>query len=117
MIETGLCLYEEEGINGIEFPAGGRRIDILAVSNDNHLVVIELKVSRGYDRVVGQILRYIGWVKENLAEADQSVRGMIVARSISEDLLLACGNVDIIGLFEYDLSVKLSQVSSRFGTS
>ena len=115
LIESGLSLYEEEGINGIEFPAGGRWIDILAVSNANNLVVIELKVSRGYDRVVGQLLRYIGWVKGNLAEIDQSVRGVIVARSISEDLLLACGGLPNISLFEYELSVQLSEVNKGFG--
>ena len=29
---------------------------------------------------------------KNLAEPNQNVRGVIVAREISEDLLLACGN-------------------------
>ena len=32
-IEPGLRLYEEEGISGVQFPAGGRLIDILAVDN------------------------------------------------------------------------------------
>jgi hypothetical protein len=49
-----LTLYEEEGINGIEFPVGGRFIDILAVDSDGALVVIELKVSRGYDLIVAR---------------------------------------------------------------
>ena len=62
-LEPGLRLYDEDGINGIEFPVGGRYIDILAVSSNNELVVIELKVARGYDRVVGQLLRYIGWIE------------------------------------------------------
>lgn len=31
LVEPGLKLYEEEGIRGIEFPAGGRFIDVLAV--------------------------------------------------------------------------------------
>jgi RecB family endonuclease NucS len=111
LIESGLSLYNDEGINGIEFPACGRFIDLLAVSIENDLVVIELKVSRGYDRVVGQLLRYVGWIKENLAEGDQRVRGVIVARSISEDLQLACGGLPDISLFEYELSVQLSRVS------
>ncbi len=110
LVEEGLSLYEEEGIDGIEFPVGGRRIDVLAVSKENDLVVIELKVSRGYDRVVGQLLRYIGWVSENLAEDDQFVRGVIVARSISADLLLACLSLPQIQLLEYELSVQLHQV-------
>ena len=31
IIEPGLKLYQDEGITGIEFDVGGRRIDILAV--------------------------------------------------------------------------------------
>lgn len=67
-LEQGLQLYEEEGINGVEFPAGGRFIDLLAVDQAGNFVVVELKVSRGYDRTVGQILRYMGWVEKNVAE-------------------------------------------------
>ena len=35
LLEPGLALYEEEGIKGIEFPAGGRFIDILALDSKN----------------------------------------------------------------------------------
>ena len=54
IIEPDLRLYQDEGITGIEFPVGGRFIDILAVDVNGHFVVIELKVSRGYDRVIGK---------------------------------------------------------------
>ena len=109
-LEPGLRLYEEEGITGIEFPVGGRFIDILATDPKGGLVVIELKVSRGYDRVVGQLMRYVAWIKKNLAEPDQNVRGVIVAREISEDLLLACSMVPGVELFEYELSLSLKRV-------
>jgi len=33
LIESGLRLYEDEGITGIEFPVGGRFIDILATDS------------------------------------------------------------------------------------
>jgi hypothetical protein len=49
-------------------PAGGRFIDILAVDENNDYLVVELKVSRGYDRVIGQLLRYMAWVGRHLAE-------------------------------------------------
>jgi len=110
LLERGLRLYEEEGISGIEFPVGGRFIDILALDTTNNYVVIELKVSKGYDRVVGQLLRYTAWVAQNHAEPSQSVRGIIVAREISEDLLLACSGVAHVQLFEYQLAVTLKQV-------
>jgi len=115
LLEPGLKLYEEEGIDGVEFPAGGRFIDILAVDDREGFVVVELKVSRGYDRAVGQLLRYMGWVAENLAESSQIARGFIVAREISEDLLLACRGLHGVELFEYELSVSVRKVPKRSG--
>lgn len=111
LIEPGLELYQEEGITGIEFPVGGRFIDILAIDSQNRLVVLELKVSRGYDRVVGQILRYMAWIEKNQAEEGQSVRGIIIGREISEDLRLACAYLPSVALFEYELSVSLKRVA------
>ena len=116
VIESGLKLYEEEGINGIEFPVGGRFIDILAVDSKGAFAVIELKVSRGYDRVVGQLMRYMAWIRKNQAEPGQKVRGIIVAREISEDLLLACSLLADVQLFEYELSLALKQVDTKTGT-
>lgn len=110
IIETGLRLYEEEGITGVEFPVGGRFIDILAVDSKGDFVVIELKVSRGYDRVIGQLLRYMAWIQKNQAESVQKVRGIIVARAISEDLMLACSLMPNVELFEYELSLSLKQI-------
>lgn len=110
IIEPGLRLYEQEGITGVEFPVGGRFVDILGVDSQNRLVVIELKVSRGYDRVVGQLLRYMAWIRKHEAEPDQGVRGIIIAREISEDLRLACSSISDVELFEYELSVVLRNV-------
>ncbi|MCY7393515.1 MAG: endonuclease NucS, partial [Leptolyngbyaceae cyanobacterium CAN_BIN12] len=88
----------------------GRFIDILAVDSKKDFVVIELKLSRGYDRAIGQLLRYMAWIQKNQADSGQKVRGIIVARGISEDLLLACSLMPNIHLFEYELSLLLKQV-------
>ena len=114
LLEPGLKLYEDEDgeFTGVEFPAGQRYIDILAVGTDGAYVVIETKVSRAYDRVVGQILRYMGWIKENLA-SETSVRGIIVASEISEDLILATSSVRNIRLVEYKISFSLESVSRQ----
>lgn len=109
LIEPGLTLYEEDGIRGIEFDVGGRFVDILAVDKNQHLVVIELKVSKGYDRVVGQLLRYVGWVRKNMASDSQKVRGLIIARTISEDLKIACADIQDVQLFEYALSISVTE--------
>ena len=94
----------------MEFPAGNRRIDILAVDDTKRLVVIELKVSRGYDRTVGQLLGYMARIKKELAEPNQDIRGIIAAREISDDLRLACSDLPSVSLYEYELSVTLRKV-------
>ncbi len=111
LIEPGLHLYAEESVSGVEFPAGGRFIDILALDSSGGYVVIELKVSRGYDRVVGQLLRYIGWIQKHHAEPNQRVRGIIVAKDVTSDLRLACSTISDVLLFEYSLSVSLTPVT------
>lgn len=112
VIRSSLDVYQDGNISGIEFPVGGRYIDILAVENGKDLVVIELKVSKGYDRTLGQILRYMAWIEKNLAEPGQSVKGMIIARNISEDLRLATSRVRDVELFEYDLSISLNRIDN-----
>jgi len=109
LIEPGLRLYDEEGITGVEFPVGGRFIDILAVDKDGRYVVVELKVSRGYDRVVGQLLRYMSWVEQNM-DASQKTRGIIVANEITADLRLAASRIPDVRLIEYEISFKLRPV-------
>jgi RecB family endonuclease NucS len=113
-IEPGMRLYtdeEDENIKGVEFEAGGRRIDILAIDKESRFVAIELKVSRGYERSVGQLLRYEAWVRQNLADG-QKVRGIVIAKEISEDLKLAASETKDIDLFVYDLKIDLRKINS-----
>lgn len=109
IIEPGMRLYVDGEITGVEFDVGGRFIDILAFDSAGACVVIELKVSRGYDRVVGQLLRYMAWIRHHHAEPQQRVRGVIVARTISADLRLACSEVEGVRLYEYQLQVSLRE--------
>ncbi len=50
-------------------------------------------------------------MKNNLAESNQKVRGVIIARNISEDLKLATSIVPDVQLFEYEMSVKLTRIN------
>ena len=69
-------------------------------------------MSRGYDRVVGQLMRYMAWIRQNQAESGQKVRGIIVACEISDDLLLACSENPDVQLFEYELSLVLKPINT-----
>lgn len=110
-LEPGLRLYvDEDGMSGVEFDTGGRRIDILALDVEDRFVVVELKVSNAYDRVVGQIARYMAWVQANL-ETERPVRGMIVAKAINDDLKLACSLLKDVELIEYEMTFNVRRVS------
>ncbi len=116
LIEPDLQLYKDDDddeITGLEFPAGERSIDILATDKQKDYVVVELKVSKGYDRVVGQLLRYMAWIKQNLATGNQKVRGVIIAREISDDLIMATSLVPDVTLLEYQLKVTLHKVTAK----
>ena len=110
VIRQSLTVYNDGDISGIEFPVGSRRVDILAVEDKKDFVVIELKVSKGYEKAVGQLLRYMAWIKQNLAEPDQKVKGMIIARNISDDLRLATSIIQDVELYEYELSISLNKI-------
>ena len=109
LLEPGLKLYEEEGITGVEYPAGSRRIDILGKDSAGAYVVIEVKVSHGHERTVGQLAYYLSWVRENIA-AGQPMRGMVVARNASEELKLALRTLPNVLLYHYNLNVTLTKV-------
>ena len=110
LIEPGLKLYDEEDITGVEFAAGNRHIDILAEDTNGNYVVIELKVSRGHERVVGQLAYYMAWVRQNLADG-RTVRGIIVARDISDELKMAVSMLQEVMIYQYELKVTLSKLA------
>jgi restriction system protein len=67
-------IYELDGVSvGQQFPSDTGPLDILAISKDrNTFLVVELKKGRVSDKVVGQTQRYMGYVKEDLAESHQT---------------------------------------------
>ena len=107
-----LKLYK--GIEGVEYNTNQVGvIDILCKDNNGDFVVIELKKEKSSDKVVGQILRYMGWVKENLAQ-DKDVRGIIIWHRQKENsgdltkLLSALKVIPEISLKFYELELKIS---------
>ncbi len=106
--QRNLHLYETKDSNGRQFPAGTWSIDFLAIDNDtNDFVVIELKRGHTSDAVVGQTLRYIGWVKENLADNGQNVKGIIVCREVDDALRYSVGQINDIDVLMYQVNFHL----------
>jgi hypothetical protein len=108
-IERGLTIYQKRRIRGVEFDVGGRFIDILAVDAKGSLVVIEFKRSRGHEQVLGQVSRYMGWIRKHIAKPDQQVRAIIIARHVTGDLRLAAAEHPNIQLKEYDVRIDIKE--------
>lgn len=102
-------IYEEEGeLVGQQYPSDTGPIDILAISKDKkELLVVELKKGRVSDSVVGQIQRYMGFVKEELAEENQVVRGVIIGSEDDLKLKRALSVTTNIEFYKYQISFKL----------
>lgn len=83
-------------------------IDILAKDAKSNFVVIELKKGRKNDEVIGQVLRYMGWVRKNIIkDKEVNVRGMIIVGQ--KDPKLEYALQEISGKVE----VKLYKISFR----
>ncbi len=79
ILEKGLKLIGNQYSTSVGF------IDILFKDKNDNYVVVELKRDKGTYKVVGQILKYLSWVEENLAQ-NKKVKGIIVVRESNKDL-------------------------------
>ncbi len=105
-LEQGLILVGRQ----YETPDAGR-LDILARDTGGQYVVVELKRDLANDMALGQLFRYMGWVRMNLAEGDE-VRGYVVGDEIDDRMVYATLANDAIdrvcALRRYsDLDVRL----------
>ena len=106
-------IYEEDEYHGQQYPTDTGQMDILAISKDKQtLLVIELKRGRASDVVVGQILRYMGYVQEELTEENQTVKGVIIAMEDDLNIQRALTMVPEIEFYCYQINFKLSKVYS-----
>jgi restriction system protein len=106
-----LRIYEdaEEG-DGQQYATDIGPIDILAVEpGSGSFTVIELKKGRPSDQVVGQILRYMGWVKKNLCKDGQGVKGLVICRDPDPKLSYALEMTNNIDVRYYSVSFKLQE--------
>ena len=102
---------DQTGRDGIEYPTAVGPIDILAVDDSGAFVVFELKRARSPDHAIGQLSRYMGWVRNTIGKG-REVRGVIVAKQISDNLRYAVTVIPGVGLFEYEVSFTLKPIKS-----
>lgn len=86
-------------------------IDILAKDKETGgYVVIELKRDQTSDDTVGQVARYMGWVRKELAAKD--VRGIIIAGTYDKKLDYALAAVPSVEVFLYQVDFKLNRFTA-----
>lgn len=102
-------IFSEDGeLVGQQYSTDTGFIDILAISKDKKsILVVELKRGRASDIVVGQILRYMGYVKEELAEDYQTVKGIIIALEDDTKIKRALHMCSNIEFYRYEVKFNL----------
>ncbi len=100
-LESGLQLWDSS--RPTEFPADPiGKLDVFARDQEGRPVVIEAKTHIADDSAIGQVARYMAWVRINLVE--QSVRGMLVAGEFPPKTRYAAAVIPSLGLHRYQVS-------------
>ena len=111
-------LYEKLGeVVGYEFNTNEiGKIDLLARhKTEPRWLVIELKRHQSSDDTVGQVLRYMGWVKKNLASEKDKVEGLIIAREADAKIKYALMNTINVGLMCYRVEFTWKDAPGTIG--
>lgn len=114
------ALYQEPGDEeaGYEYPCDVGRIDLLAKHRKKpRWLVVELKRNQTSDQTVGQLLRYMGWVREHLAGTGEDVYGMIICHETDDALHYAISNVSNVDVRLYEVEFRLKPSAKRTTTT
>ena len=109
--ELALYIDPQEKVTGQQYATDVGIIDVLAQEpSTNSFVVIKLKKGRESDKVIGQVLRYMGWVSENLCKDGQLVKGLIICRDTDIRLSYALKTISNVTVKYYQVDFRLSDI-------
>jgi hypothetical protein len=103
-------LIEEDGeIVSQQYRTDVGNIDLLVRDKKTkQYVVIELKRGQTSDRTVGQLARYMSWIKEKLA-SNNDVKGIIITSTKDENLDYALRMIPNTELLQYQVQFSLKK--------
>jgi hypothetical protein len=108
--EWEIYATDEEPLAGNQFPTEVGRIDILARHRRNKSwLVIELKRNQSNDQTIAQALRYLAWVKRNLAGKSESVEALVVAHTMDKQGAYALTATPGVRAMLYQVEFRLSK--------
>mgnify|MGYP000108712831 CR=1 FL=1 len=112
VVQNSRTSLQDGELVGQQYQSDTGPMDILAIKKDkSQLLVVELKKGRASDAVVGQVLRYMGYVKQELAEPNQSVKGVIIALDDDTRIRRALAMTPDISFYRYEVSFKLNKAN------
>jgi hypothetical protein len=101
-------IYEDGELLSQQYRTDIGPIDLLVKDKKSgNFVVIELKRNQTSDDTVGQLTRYMGWVKKH--KKNDGVKGVIVAGQFDKKLSYAMAMVPNIEVFLYEVSFSLKE--------
>lgn len=101
-------IIEEGELISQQYPTSIGPIDILVKDKKTKsYVVIELKRNQTSDDTIGQLARYMGWVKANMKSKD--VKGVIIAGQYDKKLDFAREMIPNTEVFIYQVDFKLKE--------
>jgi RecB family endonuclease NucS len=112
MLSDRYDIYEENGVKiGRQYRTRSGPLDILAISKDKtEFLVIELKKGRTSDVTIGQTQRYMGFIKQSLANDNQQVKGCIIAFEDDQNIRDALHVTPDISFMKYELKFNLISI-------
>ncbi|MCY4615004.1 MAG: endonuclease NucS [Chloroflexi bacterium] len=99
---------DDDGEWGRQYRTEVGTIDFLCEDEATHeMVVVELKRGKSSDQVVGQVLRYMGWVREHLSNG-RGVSGIIITHDYDQRVRYAVAELPSVEAWTYQVSFSLN---------
>lgn len=97
-LEDGLIVEKQQ------YKIGANKMDLLCIDKNRNYVIVEIKNRLRSDEVVGQILRYMGCLKEY--KKIDKVRGIIIAPETDRNLDYAVSNLSDVSVKYFKLNIE-----------
>jgi len=93
--QLNLTLADDSINQQCTLEVGIGRTDLICLDEDGNYVVIELKLHAS-DEVIGQIMRYMGYIREKWADREEKdVKGIIIAQTFDDQLRYAAREANV----------------------